>query len=898
VFVLSATGGSASLWSSRLLIRIPFLITAAAFYGYIVDGVRRERQRAREEAETVAHLEEVQHELSERAQQLERANEDLAREISERERAEQALKAAKDYAQGLIGSSLDMIVSTDVSRNIVEFNQAAEDGFGYSKAEVVGKPISILYADLSEGLRVQADLRNNDRFAGEVRNKRKNGEAFYAFFSASVIRDANGTIVGGVSVSRDITESKQAEEVLERLSRQNELILKSAPEGIYGLDLEGKTTFINPAGARMIGWEVEDLIGKPQHAILHHSKPDGTPYPRDECPIYAAFKDGTVRHVDTEVFWRKDGTSFPVEYTSTPIRDENAEFVGAVVTFRDITERKRAEEALRRYKHIVAGTNDFMAFLDRDYRFQAINQSYLQAFGKKREEIIGNTAEALFGTEVFETILKPYQDRCLSGEEVFFEAWLDFPVRGRRFMDVHYNPFREPDGSIAGIVVSVRDNTDRKQAEETMRLIVEGTSSVTGKDFFHSLVRHLAVAVQARFVFISELVDEDGKRVRTLAFWTGKDFAKNFEYNTKGTPCENVIIGKGLSYYTEGVQKLFPDDHWLAEAGMDSYLGIPFFNSSGKVIGHMGVMDDKPMGEGDRIKSILKIFSTRVGAELERKRAEEELKAAQLQLIQSEKLESVGRLAAGVAHEVKNPLAIILQGLAYLSHAPSTADDDKVAMVLQKMDNAVKRADRVIGEMLDFSAQRAGDVRPTDVNAVLEQSLLLVKHELVKAHVPVVKKLGQDLPPLMLDRHKIEQVFVNLFLNAIKAMPEGGTLTVKTYATPPTEFGSDVGRRKTDQFRIGETLVVAEVLDTGTGIPTEKLDRVFDPFFTIKPTGEGTGLGLTVTRKIIELHGGKIDIRNRQKGGVRVTLTFKTDDGRGDAGEVVSANMTGGMQNA
>ncbi|MEE8240860.1 MAG: PAS domain S-box protein [Nitrospirales bacterium] len=268
----------------------------------------------------------------------------------------------------------------------------------------------------------------------------------------------------------------------------------------------------------------------------------------------------------------------------------------------------------------------------------------------------------------------------------------------------------------------------------------------------------------------------------------------------------------------------------------------------------------------------------------ERKRAEEELKVAQLQLMQSAKLESVGRLAAGVAHEVKNPLAIIRQGLAYLSHALSTTDDNTVAQVLGKMDNAVTRADRVVRGLLDFSAPTAVDVRTAELNAVLEQGLLLVKHELDRAHVTVVKALGV-LPPLQLDQQKMEQVFVNLFMNAIQAMPDGGTLTIKTYSKPLTEFGPDGGRRKSDQFRIGETLIVLAVEDTGTGIPDEKLDRVFDPFFTTKPTGKGSGLGLTVTRKIVELHRGTIDIRNRHEGGVQVTLIFKTEGGRGDAEE-------------
>jgi PAS domain S-box-containing protein len=139
------------------------------------------------------------------------------------------------------------------------------------------------------------------------------------------------------------------EDTVKRLNDQKEMILKSAGEGIYGLDLEGKTTFANPAASRMIGWEPEELIGKPQHDILHHTKADGSPYPRDKCPINAAFKDGEVHHVGGEVFWRKDGSSFPVEYVSTPIR-ENGKLAGAVVVFRDITSRIQAEAALNAAK--------------------------------------------------------------------------------------------------------------------------------------------------------------------------------------------------------------------------------------------------------------------------------------------------------------------------------------------------------------------------------------------------------------------------------------------------------------------------------------------------------------------------------------------------------------------
>lgn len=138
--------------------------------------------------------------------------------------------------------------------------------------------------------------------------------------------------------------SEQTE--LAALRRQYQLILNSVGEGVYGLDLEGNVTFVNPAAAAMIDWDIEDLIGQSMHRVLHHSHLDGSHYHRETCPIYAALHDGSTHRVTDEVFWRKDGTNFPVEYISTPLRDEQ-QVIGAVVTFRDITQRKWAEAVLQ-----------------------------------------------------------------------------------------------------------------------------------------------------------------------------------------------------------------------------------------------------------------------------------------------------------------------------------------------------------------------------------------------------------------------------------------------------------------------------------------------------------------------------------------------------------------------
>jgi PAS domain S-box-containing protein len=160
---------------------------------------------------------------------------------------------------------------------------------------------------------------------------------------------------------------------LEHLRRQHHLILNAVGEGIYGLDLSGNVTFVNPAAAAMIGWSAEELIGKSMHAVMHHSLADGQPYQREDCPIYAAFQDGSVRRITNEVFWRKDGTSFPVEYISTPMRDEEGQVIGTVVTFRDITQRRWAEEILQRANEELE-----QKVQERTVELQAANQQLRQ----------------------------------------------------------------------------------------------------------------------------------------------------------------------------------------------------------------------------------------------------------------------------------------------------------------------------------------------------------------------------------------------------------------------------------------------------------------------------------------------------------------------------------------
>jgi signal transduction histidine kinase len=244
-----------------------------------------------------------------------------------------------------------------------------------------------------------------------------------------------------------------------------------------------------------------------------------------------------------------------------------------------------------------------------------------------------------------------------------------------------------------------------------------------------------------------------------------------------------------------------------------------------------------------------------------------ELAATQLRLADAAKLGSVGAIAAGIAHEVKNPLAMLGIGLDYLAERVDP-QDERVRTALNAMRAALDHAKCIVQGLLDFS--RPGRLERTllPIRLPVDRALLLMHAEAMRHHVHLRTSFAEDLPPVSADCTKVEQVLINVIGNALRAMCDGGTLTVATACEP-----WDGGAR--GDLSPGDRAVTVTIDDTGPGIPPERLAAIFEPFSTTKPAGEGTGLGLSIARNIMNLHGGVIGIVNRPEGGVRVTLSFK-----------------------
>lgn len=388
--------------------------------------------------------------------------------------------------------------------------------------------------------------------------------------------------------------------------------------------------------------------------------------------------------------------------------------------------------------------------------------------------------------------------------------------------------------------------------------------------------KRIAVALKESEQKFSEIVDNINDvffqlSPRGVFQYVSPAAEKLFGYDTE------IIIGSHIKKTTPTSElvKFLEIVRRVSEGKTIEGLELNQINKKGVIV-HTEI-NAVPLKRGKKIVAIVGIMrniSERKKSEIRLQATYNKLKSTQSQLIQAEKLKVVGAMASGVAHEVKNPLGIIMQAVNFLEAEVSSNNNEQFLSVINMIKEAIKRADSIICGMLDFSRPAPLKLKPSDLNMVIERSLGLVEKQLVLKSTKTSIHAEDDLPQVMIDSNQMQQVFINIILNALQAMPSGGQLFLRTFTKILTESEGIVGRRTTDIFAVGDTVVVCESEDTGQGIPKDKLDKVFDPFFTTKPPGQGTGLGLAIIRTIVEKHRGIITIESEEGKGTKVIITL------------------------
>lgn len=393
------------------------------------------------------------------------------RDITLRKKAEEELRRQGEHFRLLIENISDVITILKEDGTISYQSPSVEHVTGYKPEELIGRNVfELIYPE---------DLqRVLDTFNEGIRNPESTKSVEYRFlhkngswiFLESIGMSIHDNIEPGIVIvnSRDITDRRRAEEALREREEQVRLLLNSTAEAIYGIDLNGNCTFCNPSCLCILGYEhPSDLIGKNMNTLIHYNRPDGRPYDETECHIFQAFREGKGVHIENEILWRKDGSSFPAEYWSYPIRRNNA-VVGAVITFFDITDRKRAEEALQRseekYRTMIENSNDMIWILDKQRNFVYYNKRAEEVSGYDLSEWIGKRFAPLIVPEDLFRINEIFLG-TITGKPQQYEVNIYRKDRSIRTLSVNTTPIVES-GEVVGTVSFGRDITEQKKIEK------------------------------------------------------------------------------------------------------------------------------------------------------------------------------------------------------------------------------------------------------------------------------------------------------------------------------------------------------------------------------------------------------------------------------------------------
>ncbi|HKV56442.1 MAG TPA: PAS domain S-box protein [Candidatus Binataceae bacterium] len=759
----------------------------------------------------------------------------VARDVTEQRRLEEQLRESQIYNRGLIESSVDALVTVDPELTITDVNEQMIKLSGYSREELIGSIFKDYFTDPERAAGgVRRALSEGAVNNYELALKSFTGKRTVVSFNAGVFKNAAGQTAGIFAAARDITEQKRLEDQLREQQNYNRSLIESSIDALLTVDPQGVIADVNEQTAKLTGYSRKQLIGSP--FVNYFTDPE---LARDG--VEQTFREGLVTNYEL-VLRSRSGRKIPVSFNAAVFRDMGGAVSGILAAARDITRQKQIEQVMREQqtytRSLIESNIDALMTTDTLGIITDVNLQMAKLTGRSNEELIGTPFKNYFTDphRAEDGIRRVLAEDRVTNYELTMEA-----KDGKRTV-VSYNAttFRDAAGRLKGVFAAARDITAQKSLEEQIRKqnreLTEATAFLN--NVLESSTEYSIIAM-----------DLDG---RILAWNEGA--RRNYGYGAE------EMVGKGDS----------------------RVLHTPEDIESGKLTAFLETATRTGKAEGvfDRVRKSGERFIASVAMTLRRdtndkpigfvliskditgqKRLEEQLRRKNLELEeQNRRVQQANRLKseflANMSHELRTPLNSII-GFSELLHdqrggPTTTKQNDYVTNVL----TSARHLLQLINDVLDLSKVESGkmDFFPELVDlAELVGEVRSVLAALVsRKRMQLAVNIDPDVKSVVLDPAKLKQVLFNYLSNAIKFTPEGGSVTVSI--RPQTG----------DRFRL-------EVSDTGIGIKAEDISRLFVEFQQLDASAskkyQGTGLGLALTKRIVEAQGGEVGVSSSPGGG-------------------------------